>query len=261
MCVSLIRQAKKQFFKNLDTKDVNDNKVFWKTVKPFMSDKVQTRSKITLVEKKNKEKSTETFEKIITDDKEIAETFNEFFVNIVPNLKIPTSHNCNTDFEETDDPIYNAINKYKDHPSILMIKSKIDQQSKFSFSQVQYEDVLKKVKNLKVSNASQQSDIPTKILINNSEFFAEYFHENINFCLDKSLLFPGNLKLADVTPANRKKSKTSKDTHRPVSILFNTLIFLKSMKGVFMIKFNFILTKYSLNINVDFVKVIIRNIA
>ena len=44
-----------------------------------------------------------------------------------------------------------------------MINSKIEPESIFSFKTVQYEDVLRKTKNLKVSKASQQSDIPTKI--------------------------------------------------------------------------------------------------
>ena len=37
----------------------------------------------------------------------------------------------------------------------------------------------------------------------------------------ESLLFPDDLKLADVTPVYKKKSKTSKDNYRPVSILSN----------------------------------------
>ena len=69
--------------------------------------------------------------------------------------------------------------------------------------------------------ASQQSDIPTKILIEKCEFFACYFHENINYCLDKSLLFPFNLKLADVLPAYKKKSKSTTKGFRPISILSN----------------------------------------
>ena len=43
-----------------------------------------------------------------------------------------------------------------------------------------------------------------------SEVFAKYFHENINFCTENSIL-PPDLKVADVTPAFKKKSKTSKD--------------------------------------------------
>ena len=101
-----------------------------------------------------------------------------------------------------------------------MIKSKIDPLRKFSFTSVQYEDILRKIKSLNVLKASQQSDLPTKILIENCEYFACYFHGNIN-CLNKSLLFPLDLKLADVAPVSKKKSKFSKDNYRPVSILSN----------------------------------------
>ena len=53
--------------------------------------------------------------------------------------------------------------------SIVMINSKIEPESIFSFTTVQYEGILRKTKNLNVSKASQQSEIPTKILIENSE--------------------------------------------------------------------------------------------
>ena len=50
-----------------------------------------------------------------------------------------------------------------------------------------------------------------KILIKNSGYFSCYFPENVNYCLEKSLLFLHNLKLADVVPVYKKKSKDSKD--------------------------------------------------
>ena len=145
-------------------------------------------------------------------DKNAADVFNDFFINIVPNLKIEMDHNCNLDFQRTGDPVLDAINKYKCDSSIAMIKSKIDKQLKFSFTPV-HEDILRKIKSLKVSKASQQSDIPTRILIDNSKYFASYFHENLNYCLGESLLFPHDLKLADVTPAYKKKSRSSKDNY------------------------------------------------
>ena len=64
LCVSLIRQAKKNFFSKLNTSDVTDNKTFRRTVKPFLTDKVKTKSKITLIEKKIKENSTEYVKKL-----------------------------------------------------------------------------------------------------------------------------------------------------------------------------------------------------
>ena len=48
--VSLLRNEKKNFYSNLDTNIVIDNRTFWKTVKPFLSEKVTKHSKINLVE-------------------------------------------------------------------------------------------------------------------------------------------------------------------------------------------------------------------
>ena len=79
---------------------------------------------------------------------------------------------------------------------------------------------MKKVNTLDNAKFSQQSDTPTKILKQNSDYFAEYFYENINQCISKSR-FPSDLKLADVTPVYKKKSKNSKDNYRSVSILSN----------------------------------------
>ena len=35
LCVSLIKSEKKNFFGNINTSDITDNKTFWKTVKTF----------------------------------------------------------------------------------------------------------------------------------------------------------------------------------------------------------------------------------
>ena len=51
LCVSLIRWEKKNF-NNISTCDTTENKVFWETVKPLFTYKIQTKSKITLIEKK-----------------------------------------------------------------------------------------------------------------------------------------------------------------------------------------------------------------
>ena len=49
-CVSLVRKSKKLYYSNLDEKKVTDNKFFWKTIKPFLSDKIASREKLTLIE-------------------------------------------------------------------------------------------------------------------------------------------------------------------------------------------------------------------
>ena len=49
-CVSLVIKSKKLYFSNLDEKKVADNKTFWKTIKRFLSNKIVSREKVTLME-------------------------------------------------------------------------------------------------------------------------------------------------------------------------------------------------------------------
>ena len=52
-CVKLLRKRKRDYFRNLDPKDITDNRKFWKSVKPIFSDKVQTYQSIALIENRN----------------------------------------------------------------------------------------------------------------------------------------------------------------------------------------------------------------
>ena len=63
-------------------------------------------------------------DKVISEDMGIAETFNEFFVNIVPSLKLSPKENYETDIRSDIEPILNYINKFENHPSIKVIKSR-----------------------------------------------------------------------------------------------------------------------------------------
>ena len=125
-----------------------------------------------------------------------------------------------------------------------MRKSKKKNDQSFSFGLVTYDDVLKKVKTLNTAKASQQFDIQTKILKQNLDYFAEYFYENINQCILKSI-FPSDLKLVDVTPVYNKKLKNSKDNYRPVSILSNiSKIYERCIYDQIQLFFDSLLSKY-----------------
>ena len=45
-CVTVLRKTKRDYYGNLDEKDVIDNKKFWKTVKPLFSDQVISSKKL-----------------------------------------------------------------------------------------------------------------------------------------------------------------------------------------------------------------------
>ena len=79
--------------------------------------------------------------------------------------------------------------------------------------------VLRKLKRLlKLNKAAQYSDIPTKIIKENSDIFSSFVCESINSSI-KSSIFPSCLKHTDVTPLHKKCSKSLKENYRPVSIL------------------------------------------
>ena len=67
--VSITRKAKRNYHENLDLKDITDSQKFWATVKPLFPNKIESTEYITLEENG----------KIITNDKELAIIFNEFF--------------------------------------------------------------------------------------------------------------------------------------------------------------------------------------
>ena len=138
--MSLIRLENKKFFNNIGANDITDNKIFWKIIKPLFTEKVQTKSKITLREGKKQIVS----EREISEDQVLAEVFNKFFINIGPNLKIPTNYNYDTDFIVTNDQITNTLNKFRNHLSIIMIQSKRKTEQCFFFDPVTYNNIYKK---------------------------------------------------------------------------------------------------------------------
>ena len=70
---------------------------------------------------------------MISEDMEIAETLNEFFLNIVPSLKIPPKENYETDVGNDNAPNLNYINKFKNHTSIKVKKSTKKTRANFYF--------------------------------------------------------------------------------------------------------------------------------
>lgn len=75
-CVSLFCKTKAKYFHKLNVKDLSDNKRFWKTVKPYFSNKDMSSKKLVLEENN----------RINTKKKEIATAMNTFFVNVTEGL-------------------------------------------------------------------------------------------------------------------------------------------------------------------------------
>ena len=132
----LYYKTKKDYYANLNEKDIADNKKFWQTGKPLFSDKVQSKEKITLAQG----------EMMFTEDAKNAELLNAFFSSAVSSLKIPEYSGINILAERISRPTLKAILKYKNHPSIVAINN-LKKYFNFYFSDVSEEDFLKEIKN------------------------------------------------------------------------------------------------------------------
>ena len=158
-CVPYVRKSKKLYYSNLDEKKVTDNKTFWKTIKPFLSNKIMSREKVTLIEE----------DEIVESDINTAQILNTFFSNIISNLKIIEYVNCDPISDNINDLVIKSSVKYCNHPSILKIGKVCNRKqcSLFSFSHVDKEEISKEILSLDSARVSQDTDIPTKIVKDN----------------------------------------------------------------------------------------------
>ena len=138
-CVSRLRKSKSDYFRNLNWKNINDNKTFWKSIKPFLSDKVSSTNKLLLIDK----------EGIIVGDYDNAKALNTFFSNIVSDLNITEYSNCEPLANNISDPLLKCVAKYRNHPSILAIGEVCNKQPRpFSFLKIIREEILREILNL-----------------------------------------------------------------------------------------------------------------
>ena len=85
--------------------------MFWKTVKPMLSNESVYRQSITLV-KDNK---------TLPEKLNVAETFNVFFLNILNEMNIPLGRELLTEADHIEDPVLKIIERFKNHPSVVII--------------------------------------------------------------------------------------------------------------------------------------------
>ena len=125
--VSLLRRTKKEYYGSLDSRKIADYyRTFWRTVKPFLSNKSVENEKIILVEK----------DEILTKGNSLAKFQHNFFSNIVKTLGISDYMHSHPLAKEVNDPTLRAIMKYRNHPSVLTILGKYKNNSIFTFSHV-----------------------------------------------------------------------------------------------------------------------------
>ena len=152
-------------------------------------------------------------QKIVVKNDEIAKIFNKHFSETVDKLNIFEWPSCESEY--TEDQLTNIINKYISHPSIKKIKSNYTIKQKFSFKPVNVKDIENVIKKIP-ANKVTGGEIPLNVL-KQSGFTYVMLRDCINDCLLKGS-FPDSLKVANITPVDKKDEPTDKENYRPVSV-------------------------------------------
>ena len=186
MCKSI---EKKNYYNNLDLKVFEDNKKFWKRVKPLFADKRTLFDRnIVIMEDKN----------IFSENAEVAEKLIEAVqsLEIEPFVLEAVISVCEGDIE-----IF--IKQYEQHRCILKIKEYVTLGCKFTLSHKIYiipQDVHERIPELETSI---ENDIPDKILIGSNEIVSNYLADIYNNSKNRN--YPSSLKLDTITPINKTK--------------------------------------------------------
>ena len=174
--------------------------------KPLFSEKSKSNKNIILLENDN----------IISEDPEVAEIFNDFFAKTVENLNIK-GYNIDHAPLENLDFVSNAIDKFKNHPSILRIKENVQVNEKVSFSTVKEYDFTTEILRLDTRKPTSCNNIPAKILKMNQGICAPSLCVIFNQAVCEGT-YPDTLKKADLTPCHKQDETTNKSNYRPISI-------------------------------------------
>ena len=145
------------------------DKNFWKTFKPFFSKQSNSKEKLLLVED----------DIIISDDKEISNCFNSYFINITDTLCLTESETIGG-FIPSHDAVLNAANKYKNHPSISKIKKTIKSGETFVFQPVSSVEVRNEIDQLnssKKTSGELSTDVVKSIADNCLEYMTYYIKQ------------------------------------------------------------------------------------
>ena len=188
---SMIRTAKNDMYKNKIEKGKDDPRTIWKIFKEHgASSKKATNEMINGLRENDRQ---------ISDDKEMADVFNNYFVNIAAQLKEPA--------EKSD---FKHISEF--------VNSKVPINTSFSIPSISNSFVNNFLKSLDSTKATGLDCIGPQFL----KIAPEILCPSISHLINKSLVdgvFPQPWKEAKVSPIFKNGTKDDINNYRPISIL------------------------------------------
>ena len=109
---------------------------------------------------------------VYTENNEVAEKLNNFFVEAVDNLDIEPFTTVHEDHISSEN-VSEIVKNYEFHPSIIKIKENDEIKEKFKFINVNPEIIKDEIDKLNPKKACFGNDIPVKHLMGNSYIVCE----------------------------------------------------------------------------------------
>ena len=188
---SLIKESKEATYKSKIDAGKNDPKSIWKIFKEFgASSKKNNNDKILGLNIDNE---------IVTDESVLAETFNDYFVNIASELKEPMTK-----------PDFAKLREF--------VSMKIPENVTFDLPDVDENFVFKFLSTLDVSKSTGLDGIGPRLL----KLSSGVIYKSLTFIVKKCIengFFPLLWKQAKVTPLYKNGSRDEINNYRPISIL------------------------------------------
>ena len=132
-------------------KDVTENKQFWKTIKPFFTEKNKTTNNIILTENNQ----------TVREDKVIFQVFNTYFTNVTKVLK-----------QIDESRQVDESQSFDNEENCRLIRENYGGES-FSFKSISKDDIIEAVKKLPSNKASISNDTPVSIIKNFATCYCE----------------------------------------------------------------------------------------
>ena len=183
-----------------------NDKTFYQTIKPFISKKAK-HAQPTQLQEGNR---------LINEEKDIANIMNDYYVHIASNIGLPSDVEM---FDMSNEMFVDkCVDKFKNHESIVNIKRSVTDPQCFGFECTAVSNTHKLLKSLDVTKSAGYDSIPAKVLNASSNNIVKFVNEIVNDMLIQSC-FPGMLKKAEISPLHKKECTLNKVNYRPVSIL------------------------------------------
>ena len=144
----------------------------------FFQKKKQLKNRKTYLTKESKN---------VSDNAELCRIFNNYFSEILSNLKLPSLvNNSAVGSNASSNPLSIAIKIFDQHPSIINIKKKTFDPA-LSFKKTSSTEVEKVINYLSIVKDCQKDDILTKVIKMNKDVFAGFVANDLNNCANKDV--------------------------------------------------------------------------